>query len=221
MKNLVNILIVSMSLLVMRTGRMYAQEKETTYPKFILSTKPFLLFDGEYKINFEMPLKSPQDWVGIGLSGFYLPEKHNRTWSTRNTINYGDELFGLKGAGVDLTYKHFFLPRMVYVGGDLSYGYYQTKVEDFILRPFEENGLTLYEYTYGKTTKDFNRIASQVYVGISSSIQKMIFVDAYLGVGYTHGFYKDDTPRFDSLFGFGYKGVYPVLGLRVGIAFGR
>ncbi len=84
-----HILIVSMSLLLfLLAGTAYAQEKTKTYPKYILSTKPLLIFDGEYKINFEMPFKSPHDWVGIGISGFYLPEKEEENCLTSTSERF-------------------------------------------------------------------------------------------------------------------------------------
>ncbi len=76
-----HILIVSMSLLLfLLAGTAYAQEKTKTYPKYI--------FDGEYKINFEVPFKSPHDWVGIGISGFYLPEKEEENCLTSTSERF-------------------------------------------------------------------------------------------------------------------------------------
>jgi len=207
--------------LIVGTGCLHAQKKEVSYPKYIISTKPSLLFDGEYKLSFEKQLHSDRQWIGVGISGFFLPEKTRETWETRNTIDYNSYLKSLKGAGLDLTYKYYFIPGVMYAGGDLFYGYYQTKYDGQTIHKYEEDGLTFYEYGFGKVNKYFNRTAGNIYLGVGIPIYNKVFFDTYMGIGYTHSFYNDEIPMFDSIFGFGYKGLYPVLGLRLGVTLGK
>jgi len=196
-----------------------AETPEARQPKYIVSTKPLLLFDGEYKLSLEMPLISQKQWVGVGLSGFYLPKKSYDVWATRNTIDFDHKLKSLKGLGIDLTYKYYFLTTIMYVGGDVFYGHYRTKYDDYIFRQYEEDGLIFYERDYGQIRQNFNKVAGNVYIGIGTPLRNKFFIDTYIGAGYSHSFYNQDKLHFDSIFGYGYKGLYPVMGARIGLRF--
>lgn len=199
---------------------MNTQAVEPEFPKYILSTKPLLLFDGEYKVSFEKALNNPQHWVGVGLSAFYLPERDGKTWDTRNTIDH-DYLRSLKGFGIDVTYKYYVFRNFMYIGGDLFYGHYQTGYDDYSLETFVEDGLTFYEYSYGMTKAKFNKLASNIYFGIGTPIANKFFIDTYIGIGRSITPGNKHGDRFDSIFGFGYEGFYPILGARVGMTFGK
>lgn len=198
-----------------------AQKEEVRHPKYILSTKPLLLFDGEYKLSLETHLDNPNQWVGVGLSGFFLPDREGKTWSTRTAIDYDDYLKSLKGGGIDISFKQYFVTSILYAGGDLFYGHYQIKYDDFIFKKLEEDGLVFYERDFGIVKKHFNKVAANVYIGVGTPLKNRFFIDTYLGVGYSYSFHNENSPMFDSIFGFGYRGVYPVMGCRVGFTFGK
>lgn len=202
----------------MCTGRLKAQTTEKKYPEYIVSVKPLLLTDGEFKISLEKRLKGKKEWIGIGLSGFYLPTKTDGTWETRNTLGDSDCMVGLKGGAIDFTYKYYFT-RMVYLGGDLFYGHYRVKYNAYYFQQYEEDGLVFYERMYGNRQMRFDKIAGNLYFGVGSSITNKVFVDTYLGIGHSSSFYEDHIHSFNNIFGFGYRGFYPVLGLRVGMTF--
>lgn len=208
-------------LILSAAGKANAQDSKTTFPKYTLSTKPLLLFDGEYKLSLEMPFKTPQQRIGFGLSGMFLPGRNGDTWFTRTTIDYDNWLKSLKGFGVDLTYKYYFIKSILYVGGDVFYGHYQTKYDDYAFKEFQENGLTFYEREFGPRKKNFDKVALNAYFGVGTPLKNRFFIDTYLGIGCSTSFYNHDGPRFDSIFGFGYKGLYPVMGCRIGFNFGR
>lgn len=210
-------IIICVLLLTGLGGKTQAAEPE--FPKYILSTKPLLVFDGEYKVSIEKALKNPKHWVGVGLSAFYLPERDGKIWDTRNTIDH-NYLRSLEGAGVDLTYKYY-IRKYLYIGGDLFYGHYKTGYEDHFLKQFEEDGLTFYEYGYGMVKTKFNKLAGNLYLGIGTPITKKLFIDSYIGIGRSGNLNTSSKDRFDSIFGFGYEGFYPVMGARVGMTFGR
>lgn len=212
---------IVLSLLLSIAFGINAQTKEVKFPKYIISTKPLLFFDGEYKLSFEKALKDPRHWVGMGLSGFYLPGKSGRTWSTRNTIDYDDWLYSLKGFGVDVTYKYYFLRNFLYVGSDVFYGNYHTKYDGYSFTKIEEDGLIFYEYDKGLVKNKFNKMNVSAYFGVSTPISHKFFIDTYIGIGYSGILSKDKDNMFDSVLGFGYDGLYPVLGARVGMTLGR
>ena len=189
-------------------------------PDYIISVKPFLIFDGEYKVSFEKALNNPQHWVGIGISGFYLPDKNERTWKTRNTIDC-NRLLSLKGYGLDASYKYYLNRNKMYLGSDLFYGNYNTKYNDWYLISFTENGLIFYEEKYGKVNKKYDKLAANAYFGIGTPITSKVFIDSYIGIGYSHSLNSNHNRMFDEIFGFGYTGFYPVFGIRVGMTFGR
>lgn len=213
------LLIITVSLFLAGIGiKMHATEPQ--FPRYILSTKPLLLFDGEYKLSIERALNNPQHWVGIGLSAFYLPERDNKTWDTRNTINH-DNLRSLKGFGADLTYKYYVVRNIIYVGADLFYGHYKTGRKSYSFTKYKEDGLVFYNYNYGIVNDKFNKLAGNLYFGVGTPIANRIFVETYIGVGRSGNLSSNDNSLFDSIFGFGYNGFYPVMGARIGVTFGR
>lgn len=191
---------------------------EPEFPKYVLSTKPLLLFDGEYKLSLEKALNNPQHWLGAGISFFYLPDKADKVWETRNTIDF-DDLESLKGFGLDASYKYYFFRNIMYVGSDINYSHYRTKYSGFYTHRFEEDGLVFYEQKRGKIKEDLDKLAVNAYFGVGTPIARKFFVDTYIGIGYSKNLNKN--PMYDSIFGFGYTGFYPVLGARIGMTFGK
>lgn len=206
--------------LFLTASSIQTQAAEPKFPQYIVSTKPLLLFDGEYKVSFEKALKNPQHWVGVGLSAFYLPERDGKTWETRNTIDH-DDLKSLKGFGIDVTYKYYILRNIMYIGGDIFYGHYQTGHDGYFFEEFKENGLTFYEYRHGIVKTEFNKLAGNIYIGIGTPIANKFFIDTYIGIGRSGNLTNEHDNQFDSIFGYGYKGYYPVLGVRVGLTWGK
>lgn len=192
--------------------------EEPVFPKYVLSAKPLLLFDGEYKLSFEKALNNPQHWLGAGLSVFYLPEKDGRTWKTRSTIDF-DTMESLKGLGLDATYKYYFFRDIMYVGSDINYSHYRTKHTGIYTHKFVEDGLVFYEQRQGKIREDLDKLAVNAYFGVGTPIARKFFLDTYIGIGYSKNLNKN--PMYDSILGFGYTGLYPVLGARIGMTFGR
>jgi hypothetical protein len=42
-------------------------------------------------------------------------------------------------------------------------------------------------------------------------------VEVTLGLGYAYGFYDESKRRYNEVYGFGYRGLYPVFGLKLGV----
>ncbi|MDR3269039.1 MAG: hypothetical protein LBT83_08240, partial [Tannerella sp.] len=81
---------------------------------------------------------------------------------------------------------------------------------------YVEDGLTYYEFGTRDTHQHFNRLATNACVGVHT-FRHAFFVEVTLGLGYAYGFYDESKRRYNEVYGFGYRGLYPVFGLKLGV----
>ncbi len=194
------------------------------YPKYTIAWQPFHMFDGKLKLDFEKQLNSPKNWLQISLSGSYLSMKaplyNSYSWSTFQS-NF-DDFSKLNGFGGGIAYKSIFYSTCFYYSIGVNYAHNRVRYYDYDYFPYIEDDLSFYEYRKNLQRQIFNKLSTSICLGIQSNLNRTFFFDVYLGFGYSHSFYDESKRAFDDeSLGFGYRGVFPSGGVRLGITFGR
>lgn len=210
-------------LVIVATGihAQYTNNMEN-YPKYTLAVQPFYLDNGGLRFDVERQLNNPKNWLQLSISGFYLPHKNNRIeyWKTSNS-DY-ESFNKLNGLGTGLAYKSIFYSTSLYYSAGLSYTHYRVTYSDSNYHRFMEDGLTFYEYYQSNQRQIFNKLTGSLCFGVQSSLNRIFFIDAYLGLGYSYSFYDEKKKPFnDNMYGYGYRGLHVTGGVRFGITFGR
>jgi len=182
---------------------------------FALSFEPLYIFNNALRIDMERKI-TPNEWLGINLTGYYSEYNPDagRSWKSNSGFHQID---GLKGLGIGATYKHYFT-RISFINLGANYTFFDVRNEGYGYREFRENGLAFYEY--GKMDKHsiFKKVTANITYGIHSTFRRAFFVEPYVGMGLAHGFYDESYQEKynDTMFGFGYRGPYLLLGVKLG-----
>jgi hypothetical protein len=187
-----------------------AQEK---YPAYTLSFEPLYLFNSAMRINLEKQI-TPRNWLGINLTGYYLPHDPDGFETFNSELQ---SINGLKGIGIGGTFKNYYA-RKWFIELGAGYTFFDVQNKSYGFREFHEDGLPFYEYGYIDKHSYFRKVMANFTVGLHSTFHQHFFIEPYAGLGLTHSFYdKSYEEKYNSIiFGFGYKGTYPVLGIRLG-----
>lgn len=186
-------------------------------PRYTIAVQPFHWLNGTTRLDFEKRLDE-RHWMQVGLSVHALT-KHDdaTTW----TMYAGDEeITRLRGAGTGFKYKYFF-SRWVYYATGAEYHHYRVRYLDNAMHTYREDDLTFHEYLTGiDARQNFNKLSATFTVGLQSSVRRVFFVDVFAGLGCAYSFFNGKKKPFDdTVFSFGYRGIFPTGGFRAGIAF--
>ncbi|GHT40487.1 hypothetical protein FACS189437_06140 [Bacteroidia bacterium] len=204
---------------------LHAQDAEKKLPRYAVSVEPFYLYNGGLRLNVEKRL-SDKEWLELNITGYHLSHRDIRAnnflwWSYEEgghfTSNSDFEQFsGLKGLGIGSTYKKYFYGTC-FVSTSASYAYYNVEYPAWNFHPYVEEDLTFYEYGLKDTHQHFNKIAGNLCIGAHSSFRHAYSIEFYGGLGYAHSFYNQDKKAYnETVFGFGYRGIHPVFGMKIG-----
>ena len=208
-----------------------AQAQTEEKARYAVSVEPFHLMNGGLRLNIEKRLR-PDNWVELNLTGYSLPHRNMRPtrygwedngyWTSNSDF---ESISGLSGLGIGGTYKHYFAPSFM-INTALSYNWYNVGYSDTVydFYPYTEDGLTFYDYkwTHISTHQNFRKLAAHVALGVRSSFQRLIFIEYYGGMGYAHSFYDTNKRSYnETMFGYGYRGVYWTLGVKLGFNLGQ
>jgi hypothetical protein len=189
-----------------------AQEEEES--AFTLSYEPLYLLNSAMRINLEKRI-TPRSWLGINLTGYYWPYDPEYGYGTSNSDF--QSVGGLKGIGIGGTFKNYYA-RKWFIELGAGYTFVDVRNEDYGLREFHENGLPYYEYALMDTHSYFRKVTANFTVGLHSTFHQFFYIEPYTGIGLAHSFYDNSYGEKynETMFGFGYKGIYVVLGIRLG-----
>ncbi|MDR1524194.1 MAG: hypothetical protein LBS79_02910 [Tannerella sp.] len=183
-------------------------------PAYTLSFEPLYLFNSGMRINLEKQI-APRNWLGINLTGYYLPYD---TESGHGTFNSEFEsIDGLKGIGIGGTYKYYYA-RKWFMELGAGYTFFDVRNDGYGFRKFREDGLPFYEYVYTEKHSYFRKVTANFSIGLHSTFHRHFYVEPYAGLGLARSFYdKSYGEKYNAtIFGIGYRGTYPVLGIRLG-----
>lgn len=206
-------------------GTAFSQTKFDSL-KFSINIHPqFLLISGikadiEYKLlkNFHV-FGGGQFYTGLtNRNGDKTIKADNGTTSDQ-TKRANDEI---AGNGFHLGGKYYFVhttKEHFYVGAEYSYVKYNFKINDYGYFPYQDDGLTFYEYRLGKYDIDGSQSTSSLYFGATGNEGRFI-VNAWFGVSLVNA--KTDNKlkefrNFDKLYwDFAYNGLSPLIGFKIG-----
>ncbi|MDR3338625.1 MAG: hypothetical protein LBT25_00770 [Candidatus Symbiothrix sp.] len=199
------------------SGSSYAQSAEKPLPRYAFSIEPLYLYNGGLRINAEKRL-TQKEWFELSVTPYYLPPyDNNYDYSGWSTSNAGFDYFSkLQGIGIGAGYKLYFSP-LFFINPGVSYTFYKVKYPGYDFHPYQENDLTLYTYGYEQITQHFNKYTLSFCFGGRTPFKRLFFVEYYGGVGQSFSFYDSRKKPFDeTMFGFGYKGIYLTTGVKLG-----
>lgn len=192
---------------------------ENRKANYTITVQPLYLFNGGLGLDIEKKIKHNK-WIQLSISGYYLGERDSGySWGTSNSD--GDDFTALKGFGVGAGYKSFFNNSLFYYKAGMSYTYYNVSYLGGEFYPFEENGLTFWEFEYKTQKEQYNKLNGNICLGLQTAPVKGRFVlDFYAGVAYSYSFYGDkNAPFTEKVYEFGYRGFQPIGGIKLGMAF--
>lgn len=191
-------------------------------PRYTIAVQPLILSNGGLKIDFEKRLKQSKNWLQLGLTGFYRPRYKGDHDGWENFNSDFDPLNKYNGFGVDVNFKHFFGSNFFWWSAGLGYTYHEVYYNTWGYDSYKEEGLTFYEYVEKEQRQVFNKVYPNISIGIQSSLRRLFFIDAFLGLGYAHSFYDKGKRAFDdNMFGYGFRGMRCHGGVRIGMPLGR
>ncbi|MDR0768396.1 MAG: hypothetical protein LBE71_00580 [Dysgonamonadaceae bacterium] len=188
---------------------------EDEIPRYAFSIEPLYMYNGSLRLNVAKRLESG-DCIEANITGYCLP--HNNTGNYITANSDFEQIIGLGGLGVGSTYKYYIL-QSLYIGGGASYTYYRVQYRNLDFYGYEaEDGLTFYKYQYQNCSQTYNKFTANLSIGIHSTFHRTFLVEYYFGLGYAHSLYNKNKAAYNSTpFGFGYRGMYPAAGIKIGI----
>ncbi len=221
-------------ILLINYSKCYTQD--TTY-NTIISTVPQYMFISGMRVDIEKRIGHSDQWLLVGPH-IYLREKNPNydNYYYDNYDDYGyyyddDELYDMM-AGYGITCYHkifmgFLEEETSYSGTYLAYGlsfqnfFFKYKAQEWVT--YEENGM---EYLReSETLTDKNRIIYKMGLNLIFGYQVQpldkIICDIYMGAGMRYSLrypsYLETLKFNDNIIDYGYSGITPVAGFRLGI----
>jgi hypothetical protein len=189
-----------------------AQESFT--PNYTLSFVPQYLFKNGLRMDLELKLKKENQWLQIAPQVYYH-EAIDDYW-----YDYSFEKLG--GVGLDLHHKIYLSTNKIAHGPYLSYGmvyqHFAVRHNDYIWVPYEESGLTYYDYTSKTLTGTIHKGGINLLFGYQVHPFDRLLLDVYLGMGIRKSFPSESMEdRFNSsIIDYNYSGTLLVFGVRFG-----
>jgi hypothetical protein len=220
-------LLIMSALLTTIVPQTFGQEDAPPPPKnYAVTWDASALFAGGLKFGFDMRVQN-RNWIQIipivylyqGITSYMNWWGHDDDYYSYHNEKY--RITSSHGFGIGANYKRFiFKQEFLYFQGGADYSFRKAEVSHYDFIPYEEDGLTYYTYDKLCEKQDFNRISLTACMGIQTLMRYGFYVDHYMGLGYKHAFYDKNKPALDEdVIDYGYRGLYPVIGFRLGIAF--
>ena len=200
----------------------------STQKKYTFAIQPFQWINWGWRFDFETRLGDGPGWLQFGPAVYSASDNDhyfyhgNNYWHDRN-VSFREPFSKLNGAGLDISYKHFFDPnRSVYFASGLSYARFNI---DYVgtygkWNEYTEDGLQYHEYLFyqkATDTQHINRISVNQYIGFQPPSRHAFLFDMFVGISYRHAISDKDKPQFDEhTFSYGFTGFVFMTGIRLG-----
>lgn len=212
-------------------------ETAKTYQRYTIAINPTQLFNRGLKLDFEYELPRLGQWLQIGLTGYYAPERtspRSSFWSGGGYDAWGDDydrslpvsgwddFRKMSGGGITVLYKKMLHRRGWYLSTGLSVSLFRVQYTGWGMVPFVEDGLTFYRQGEFPITQSFVKPSFEFNVGKHFNLTHRLFIDIYAGGRLTWSIYKPRKDEYgyqeySEIYGFGYRGIEPFHG---GVRFG-
>ena len=219
------------------TMHVYAQEQSDvtenkrylrTQKKATFAIQPLQVFSNSLRYDFEIRLGNGPGWLQFGPA-FYFSQDNN----SRNSNYYyeGNDYYydwynlrlrepfsKLKGAGLDINYKHFLdARRSFYMAAGLSYTRFEIKYSGRAWEDYTEDGLVYHTYVEGYHTQQIKRFGINNFIGYQIPAQNAFLFDVFGGYAIRFSSSDENKPAFDNyMFSYGYTGFVLIMGIRIG-----
>lgn len=209
--------------------------EEKSYQRYTVSVSPLRLASNGLKFDFEYELPKPGHWFGTSLAIYLAPQHHSNRYyywndaNDRSWFNSGwDGYNRMWGVGTSAFFKNTFSHRGWYFSAGVVLEFFRVGVMGDTYIPYEEDGLTFYDYDRQLETKSYFKPTAQINIGKHMALSERCYFDLYAGLGLSYAFFKGagvhyddyDYPhyqRFSDMGGFAYRGLTPVGGFRFGV----
>lgn len=205
-------------------------ETAKTVQRYTIAINPAPLMNNGLRFDFELELPRPGNWLQIGLTGYFAPERQyrrsyydwygdsgNNRWGA---ISGFDDYNRMWGVGVQALYKWMFHRRGWYLNAGLAVEFFRVgRVEDAFLE-YREDGLTFWEYGNGLVEHSYVRPSLVFNVGKHIAVSHRCFFDVYGGMSISYSIYDRNEYNFDDfseMYGFARRGINLLNG---GVRFG-
>lgn len=214
-----------------------------TEQRYVIGISPLQLFNYGLKVNFEMELNVPGEWVQFELNGHWTPWYDNNSryyydsgWSS--FVSGFDSFQRIVGAGIALGYKHIFSSSGWYINPVASFNFYSISYHDYdyVASKPDVDGFVYYTYERMMRNTKFYKPSFDFNIGKHFALSRSVFLDGYAGLGYSHSFYDGshnvwydsyndhyyEEPLFaDGMWAAGYRGLRLNFGLRFSVLWSR
>lgn len=196
--------------------------------RYTIALHPFYLANYGLKVDFEMELKQPGQWLQFEAIGRYTGwhsndykpgERQDLCTNGWDTIESGGKSFArMNGGGVGVAFKSMFQPNGWYFSIGVSFNFYNVFYSDYGYIPYQEDGLTFFKYDIGNQNVKFYKPGFDFNIGKQVAITKHLFLDGFLGIGYDYSFYdaNGENSYNSGIFSYGYRGITLSGGFRIG-----
>ncbi|MDR2891422.1 MAG: hypothetical protein LBV18_07525 [Alistipes sp.] len=197
--------------------------------RYIVAVSPFKLVDNGLKFDFEVELPRPGHWFGTSITGYIAsPRDSDWVWNDdyNNHSSGWDDYHSMWGVGTSAVFKNTFHRRGWYYSTGLLVDFFRVKWFESGYFPFEEDGLTFYEWGSGSKTRSYLKPSVQLRFGKHFALGHSAFFDLNAGLAFDYSIYRreaGDTDRwgnhdgrFGGFGGFAHRGFTFVAGFRLG-----
>jgi hypothetical protein len=204
-------------------------EAEKAPRRFAIAVRPFQLINSGLKLDFEMELNTPGQWLQLSLSGYNKTQdditKYNGDYyyydysrGSSNFLSNFDDFDKFSGFGVGVAYKNMFSNSGWYWNMGLNYSYYNVNYSGWGYHLFYEDGIEFYEYDLRPEESSYHKIGFNVQLGKHFALTRNLFLDGFVGLGYERTFVEGfRSSRFErGMLSFGYSGLFFSGGFRIG-----
>lgn len=205
--------------------------EQKTYQRYTVSVSPLRLASNGLKVDFEYELPKPGHWFGTSLAVYLAPQcrpEHRYYWNgdgnDRSWFNSGwDDYHRMWGIGTSAFFKNTFSRHGWYFSAGLVLEFFRVGVTADTYIPYEEDGLTFYDYGRELQTNSYFKPTAQINIGKHMALSQRCYFDLYAGLGLSFALYGAGLdrsycyPRFSDIGGFAYRGLTPVGGFRFGV----
>ncbi|MFQ3578800.1 MAG: hypothetical protein SNJ71_01490 [Bacteroidales bacterium] len=213
MKNLLIFTIV----VLLCTSKLFAQDTTNSHLKYTsISWSPLYLANYGLRFDLELPLKNPKN-------KFMVAPIFNQKTDNSNTLPFEekDEFWGI-GALVGM--KHFFegpvKENFLYLGYGCQYNYYEVTYNGVRYSQRDYYNLEVYSPEFGLHKIEMQRVTPHFIMGFQHKSEYRFILDIYVGAGAQYIFssnFHNLPQKYRVITGFGYKGILPMLGAKIGV----
>jgi hypothetical protein len=196
-----------------------AQAPEKMNPHYAISIHPWQFIIRGQRVDLEKRVKDSRHWIIAG------PQIYSGTINYRRNSFEDGEQQKLSGFGLELQHK------IMMDSGKAVYTYvtYGAAFHKFTIGyespswvTVQDDGLTYYKYAIAPQKEKIYRWSGLVTAGMFVPLSRYFFMDLYTGIGMRNSTIKATTPNYpdyDGFLNYGFTGVYPIAGMKLGVAF--